>query len=88
MNVPDPITESSRSLSAASVPGVGGMQDAPTAMPVADFTNEVIGLLAQEPTPSEILVERVRPLRHAVTDGTYAEMLAGSAGLLAMLPGH
>jgi uncharacterized oxidoreductase len=61
-----------------------GMQDAPTAMPVDAFVEEVATLLATEPTPSEILVERVRGQRYAEVDGTYADRLAGNAGLLSM----
>lgn len=44
-------------------------------MPLADFIDEVVGLLAQQPTPQEILVERVKRLRHAETEGKIGEML-------------
>ena len=33
-------------------------------------------LFAQVPTPAEIIVERVEPLRFAERDGTFAERLA------------
>lgn len=42
----------------------------PRAMPLVDFITEVAGLLAREPTPSEIIVERCKPLRNAERDGT------------------
>ena len=61
-----------------------GMQDVPSAMPVADFTEEVVALLGQDPTPQEVLVGRVRPLRHAEVEGTLPELLAHNAGFLAM----
>ncbi|SOB87085.1 uncharacterized oxidoreductase [Sphingomonas guangdongensis] len=38
--------------------------------PLDEFADEVMALFAQEPTPSEILVERVRAFRHAEKDGT------------------
>lgn len=45
-------------------------------MPLEAFADEVIGLFAQQPTPPEILVERVRPLRNAEAEGQFAERLA------------
>jgi len=62
-----------------------GLQDAPTAMPVDAFTDEVVGLLAQEPTPPEILVDHVQFLRRAVVEGTYDDQLATNAQMLSML---
>ena len=42
----------------------------PQSMPLADFTAEVIGLIERRDTPrGEILVERVKPLRFAETNG-------------------
>jgi uncharacterized oxidoreductase len=38
--------------------------------PLDEFADEVMALFGQEPTPSEILVERVRGFRHAEKDGT------------------
>lgn len=61
-----------------------GMQDAPTAMPVSEFIEEVAALLGQQSTPQEILVSRVRPFRTAEVDGTHADMLAQHAGMLPM----
>jgi uncharacterized oxidoreductase len=41
----------------------------PRAMPLADFLNEVIEILKTQPKASEILVERVKPLRFAAENG-------------------
>lgn len=41
------------------------------AMPLADFIAEVMGLLAQDPTPAEICVERVGMLRRAEAEGKF-----------------
>jgi uncharacterized oxidoreductase len=41
----------------------------PRAMPLADFLNEVIEILKTQPNASEILVERVKPLRFAAENG-------------------
>lgn len=61
-----------------------GMQDVPSAMPVDAFTEEVVALLGQDPTPEEVLVSRVRPLRRAEVEGTLPGLLAQNAGLLSM----
>ena len=45
-------------------------------MPLDDFADEVMALLAQEPTPQEILVQNVLPLRTAEANGTVPQMLA------------
>ena len=45
-------------------------------MPLDDFADEVMALFAAEPTPEEILVNNVLPLRNAEKDGTVAEKLA------------
>jgi uncharacterized oxidoreductase len=42
-------------------------------MPLKDFIDEVMALLAQQPTPEEILVERVKFLRHAEAEGRFRE---------------
>lgn len=39
--------------------------------PLDEFADEVMALFAQQPTPAEILVERVRPLRNAERDGRF-----------------
>jgi uncharacterized oxidoreductase len=44
-------------------------------MPLAEFVDEVMVLLSQTPTPAEVLVQRVEPLRHAEAQGRFAEML-------------
>lgn len=43
----------------------------PHAMPLRDFIDESMKLLGTTPTPPEVLVERVKPLRHAAR-GDYA----------------
>lgn len=53
-----------------------GQETRPGYQPLDDFVDETIALLAQQPTPAEILVERVRPLRHAEAAGRFAEVLA------------
>lgn len=50
-------------------------------MPLDDFADEVIGLFAVEPTPEEILVQNVLPLRNAAASGTVPQVL----GMLASL---
>ena len=51
----------------------------PRAMPLAEFIAEVASLLAQDPTPPEIIVERCRPLRDAERDGTLGEIFEALA---------
>jgi uncharacterized oxidoreductase len=41
-------------------------------MPLREFISEVMQLLETEPTPKEILVGRVKPLRFAEKNGDYA----------------
>jgi uncharacterized oxidoreductase len=43
----------------------------PRAMPLKDYIAETVQLLKTQPTPPEILVERVKPLRYAATNGNY-----------------
>jgi uncharacterized oxidoreductase len=50
-------------------------------MPLDDFADEVMALFAQEPTPEEILVQNVQPLRHAEANGNVPAVL----GMLASL---
>lgn len=45
-------------------------------MPLGDFADEVMALFAQEPTPGEILVQNVLPLRTAEASGTVQQVLA------------
>lgn len=44
--------------------------------PLGEFTAEVMDQFRQQPTPPEILVERVKMLRHAERDGSYDQALA------------
>jgi uncharacterized oxidoreductase len=44
--------------------------------PLAEFTDEVMGLLATSPTPHEITVERVKFLRYAEREGRYSNALS------------
>jgi len=41
----------------------------PRALPLQDFLNETLEILKTQPTPPEILVERVKPLRFAAESG-------------------
>lgn len=45
-------------------------------MPLEAYIDETMVLFQQVPTPEEILVERVKPLRRAERDGTFAQILA------------
>ncbi len=49
-----------------------GQRTSPHAMPFGDFIDEVMSILAQDPIPDEILVERVGFLRRAETEGRHA----------------
>jgi uncharacterized oxidoreductase len=60
----------------------------PAALPLAGYLDEVMALLAQEPTPPEVLVEGVRMHRFAERDGTYAELVARRSQSLSTLPGR
>ena len=54
----------------------------PNSMPLAAYTDEVIGLIEQGRTPrGEILVDRVQPLRRAEIDGTYEQVYAALNGV-------
>jgi uncharacterized oxidoreductase len=48
----------------------------PLAMPLADFTDEVISILESGET-EEVIVERCKPLRYAEASGTFAQVFAG-----------
>ncbi|KTE40711.1 MULTISPECIES: SDR family oxidoreductase [unclassified Sphingopyxis] len=45
-------------------------------MPLDDFADEVMDLFAQQPTPEEILVQNVLPLRTAEANGNVPQVLA------------
>jgi uncharacterized oxidoreductase len=53
-----------------------GAED-PRAMPLADYIAETVSLLTQNPTPPEIVVERVKPLRFAAESGKYDGIFQG-----------
>lgn len=69
---------------------VAGQEKAnPRALPVDVFATEVMGLLARNPTPDEILVEGVLMHRWAERDGTYDDLVAQRSQALDMLlPGR
>jgi len=48
-----------------------GQRDRAAYQPLDDFADEVMALLGQNPTPKEILVERVKPLRNAEAEGSF-----------------
>lgn len=60
----------------------------PAAVPVDDYLDEVMELLAVEPTTREIIAEAAQPLRWAERDGTYAELLERRSAPLNSLPGR
>lgn len=60
----------------------------PAALPLDGFLDEVLGLLAQDPTPEEVLVRGVLQHRWAERDGTYADLVARRSQALATLPGR
>ncbi|MFY9853905.1 MAG: SDR family oxidoreductase [Terracidiphilus sp.] len=51
--------------------------DDPRAMPLNEFIAETMELLKTQPTPAEICVERVKPLRFGVEGGHYNDVFAG-----------
>lgn len=60
----------------------------PHALPLDAFASDVMGLLAQEPTPDEILVDGVQMHRWAERNGTYADLVAQRSQSLGMIPGR
>jgi uncharacterized oxidoreductase len=60
----------------------------PAALDLDDYLDEVLTLLAADPTPDEVLVKAVQMHRWAERDGTYAELVARRSQALAMLPGR
>ncbi len=53
-----------------------GQSTRPGYLPLTEFIDEVMAQFAQVPTPPEILVERVRPLRFAEAEGQFDQRLA------------
>lgn len=51
-------------------------QDMQAALPLEDFLSETMTLLREQPDAHEILVENVKFLRNAATDGTYHRVLS------------
>ncbi|WP_159976553.1 MULTISPECIES: SDR family oxidoreductase [unclassified Novosphingobium] len=49
--------------------------------PLAEFSDEVMALFAQDPTPEEILVERVKPLRFSEAQGSQGAIMANLTGV-------
>ncbi len=49
-------------------------------MPLENFLDEAMAILAAEPDAREILVQNVRFLRNAEAEGRYADVLALLAG--------
>jgi len=64
---------------------MGGAED-PRAMPLKDYIAETMELLATQPTPPEILVKNVYPLRFAERDGKFDVVFTGFND--AMSAGH
>ena len=52
-----------------------GQESRPSYQPLDEFIDEVMALFAQQPTPREILVERVRFLRFAEAQGRLDETM-------------
>lgn len=55
---------------------MGGASD-PRAMPLNKFITEVMAILKQQPTPPEICVENVKPLRFAAESGKFDAIFNG-----------
>ncbi|MGK6357146.1 SDR family oxidoreductase [Sphingomonas sp. DT-207] len=53
-----------------------GQESRPGYQPLEEFTDEVTALFQQQPTPGEILVERVRFLRNAEAEGRFDQTVA------------
>lgn len=58
----------------------------PAALPLEAYLDEVVELLAAEPTAHEIVVEAALRLRWAERNGTYAELLQQRSQALGTLP--
>jgi uncharacterized oxidoreductase len=52
-----------------------GQENRPGYQPLGEFIDEVMALFGQQPTPSEILVDRVKFLRNAEAEGRFDQTL-------------
>jgi uncharacterized oxidoreductase len=52
----------------------------PHAMPLDEFLDEVMAILASNPDAEEVIVDRCKPLRYAAENGNLAEVMAGLNG--------
>lgn len=50
-------------------------------MPLAEFIDETMALFQRQPTPPEILVERVKALRNAEAEGRFSQALAALSAI-------
>lgn len=71
-----------------AVANAGAEKLNPAALPLDAYLDETLALLTTDPTPSEIVVERARPLRWAERDGTYTQLLTRRSQPLDNLPTH
>jgi uncharacterized oxidoreductase len=55
---------------------MNGAED-PRAMPLADYIQETMSLLTAQPTPTEVCVQRVHPLRFAEREGRFDATFKG-----------
>ncbi|PZQ96857.1 MAG: oxidoreductase [Cereibacter sphaeroides] len=53
-----------------------GQSKSPTALPLEDYISETMSIFAQQPTPAEVLVQRVNFLRRAEAEGRFDETFA------------
>lgn len=53
-----------------------GHEENPVAMPLDTFADEVMSILEAQPDAREVLVQNVRPLRFAESEGRYDAMVA------------
>ena len=61
-----------------------GHEDSDAAMPLDEYVDEVMDILRTQPDVTEVLVERVRFLRHAEVRGDYDQVVAVLNGTAAV----
>ncbi|MDM7884965.1 SDR family NAD(P)-dependent oxidoreductase [Curtobacterium citri] len=71
-----------------AVATAGQEQLNPAALPLEAYLDEVMGILAEDPSPDEVVVERAQALRWAERDGTWDELLEQRSQALRTLPGR